>query len=297
MNLSALDYMVAVAETGGFTRAADRLGIAQPTLSVAIRRLEEEFGQPLFDRAGRRARLTPFGQQFLVRARAILAEYRAARAEARQPAASATRLRLGLLATLAGADVARLLASFGPAQPDVALEISEGTSAELERRLGRGQLDAAINTLPKGASGESALPLYREPYRLALALDHRLAARDRVAIADLKDLPFVVRPNCEVLAEADRAFANAGVKPRVAARTAHEARLLEFVRAGTGGAFLPESVGRAPGIVLVEIQDLPLGRRIGLVWRPGAATLVRPLARFLGAHGWGDGGASSLIGH
>lgn len=284
MNLTALRAFIAVAETGSLTRAAARLDLAQPSLSVALRRLEDQLGQKLLERRARRTDPTPFGLSFLPRARRMLAEFDEARAEARATARGPRRFRLGLLPTLPNRALGRLLAAFAASHPDLALELAEASAEGLLARLQRGRLDAAMTLLP--ADPFPARPLFGEPYLLAMQSGHRLAARARLAIADLAGEAFVVRPDCEVLARAERAFAAGGLKPFVAARTAQEERLMDHVAAGLGLAFVPESLGRRPDLVLVPIAELALRRRIGLAWRPGAAELAEPLAAFARSHDW-----------
>ncbi|MCW5752055.1 MAG: LysR family transcriptional regulator [Alphaproteobacteria bacterium] len=284
MNLTALRAFVAVAETGSLTRAAGRLDLAQPSLSVALRRLEDQLGQKLLERRARRTDLTPFGHAFLPRARRMLAEFDQARAEARAVARGPRRLRLGLLPTLPNRPLGRLLADFAMAGTGLALELAEAPAEGLLARLQRGRLDAALTLLP--ADPFPSRPLFGEPYLLAMPARHRLASRPRIAIADLAGEPFVIRPDCEVLARAERAFAAGGLKPFVVARTAQEERLLDHVVTGLGLAFVPESLARRPDLALAAIAELPLRRRIGLAWRAGAAELSEPFLAFARSHDW-----------
>ena len=297
MNLNALRFFVTAAETGSFTRAAERAGIAQPSLSVAMRRLAEELGQPLFVSGRRRADLTPFGRKFLSRARNMLAEYEQARTEARAERVAARHLRLGLLTTLPATPLARLLEGFARAHPEVSLEIIEGSSLNLLNKLSNSRLDAAITVVPEGNPGESAAVFFREPYLLAISVRDRLASRPRVQMADLKGLNFIVRPDCEALRDAERRFAAHGIKPQVAARSTQPERLLNYVRAGMGVALLPESVGQAPDIALMAISDLPLVRRIGMVWRPGAAQAAEPLRDFAATIPWQGASGDQRFAH
>lgn len=287
MNWSALRYFIAVSETGSFTRAADRLRVSQPSLSISLRRLEEELGQPLLERGGKRAELTPFGHRFLLRAQTILSEYEAARGEARATTANPERLRLGILTTLPSHPIIKWVERFRAAHPYIELDIAEASLTVLERRISQSRLDAMLSIIPENSGRETSQIFFQERYSLALMASHRLATRPRLKLSDLKGLPFVVRPDCEVLSQAERAFAKVGLKPTVIARTNHEARLLEYVRIGLGAAFVPESLAQHPGISLIEIAELRLARRIGLTWRPSIQKLAEPLAQLGLHHDWG----------
>jgi len=266
MNLSGLRYFLALAEIGSFTRAAERLNVTQPTLSMAIARLEAQLGVRLFERDRRRASLTPAGQRFVGRAQTMMSEWRQAQRDF-AAAVPSRRLRLGLIPSLprgiASEMARRLVGLYGPAD----LEITEGGVAGLAGRLRQGKLDIAV-ILSDDATGD--LPnhaLLREPYRLAIAATHVLATRERCSAADLADLAFLVRQRCEVADAARRIFAEHGVRPRLLLRSPCEETVADMVVAGLGAAFLPESLAR-PGMALLAVDELPLSRRLVLAWRP-----------------------------
>jgi DNA-binding transcriptional LysR family regulator len=138
MNLTLIRYFMAVAETGSFTRGAERANVTQPTLSAGIKRLEESLGASLFERS-RAPQLTPAGARFLPRARLLLQEWTAARRELRHEGRpTKLRLRLGYIPGLPQRRLTALLGSFTAAHPDVALEILEAPAATLTRRLDLG---------------------------------------------------------------------------------------------------------------------------------------------------------------
>lgn len=259
MNLAFLQYFLAVAETGHFTRAAERLNVTQPTLSAGIARLEETLGSRLFDRR-RGVALTDAGNRLLPQARTIVDAWAGARAELRRRQDVRPALRLGVLPTLPDRVVLALAARLSAAGP--AIDLVEAPDDKLRIRLQRGQLDAALMILPAGARA-----LHREAYVMAVPPGHALAGRSHAAIADLAATPVVLRMHCEALAEARRRFAAGGARPPVVARTASDARARALVLSGAGICLLPESLAESP-IAVVEVTDLRLTRRLGLALRP-----------------------------
>jgi DNA-binding transcriptional LysR family regulator len=280
MNTSFLRYFLAAAEAENFTRAAQRLHVTQPTLSAGIARLEEMLGARLLER-GRQVRLTAAGSRFLPRAQAMLAEWQQAQADLRseQPR---QRLRLMASPTLPMAPITLLAARLRQAAPDIELELSEGSAPQAASRLAANRIDAALCEFDAPLPGCQMLPLLREAYGIGIATTHPLATRDRCRIADLAGIAFVWRSQCEEQERARRAFAEHGLRPRIVLRTPSEERAGALVVAGLGACFLPDSL-ITPGMAFLTLVELPLERRIGLVWRRDnrleAISLLRRLAR------------------
>jgi DNA-binding transcriptional LysR family regulator len=266
VNLAFVRYFLAVAETGGFTAAAERCHVTQPTLSAGIARLEEELGSRLFDRA-RRAALTSAGQHLLPHARAMIEAWQAARAEQR----SSKRPRLVRLAIGSTLPIQAAMTWLAAAQKRFALdvEISEGAAAAVLDRWRRGRCDIALFPSRDAAAADNSVVLLREAYVLAAATDHRVATRDRWSAADLAEVPFILRAECEAHDEAQRLLAGVGVRPRAILRSASEERCAAAVLAGLGVSFLPRSLLRS-GMAAAEIREVALERRVLLAWRPDA---------------------------
>lgn len=282
MNTVFLRYFLAAAETGNFTRAAERLHVTQPTLSAGIARLEDMLGARLLER-GRHVRLTPAGSRFVSRAQVMLAEWQQAQADLRseQPR---QRLRLALGPALPFGPIERLLGQLHQAAPDIELELSETTPAAAATRLAQKRLDVMLGELTGSWPDSDSLVLLREPYGIAITRNHPLATRNRCRIADLASMTFVWRSHCEQQERARRAFAEHGLRPRIMLRTASENRVAALVTAGLAAAFVPESLALA-GMAFLPLAELPLERRLGLVWhrdsRLEAVVLLRRLAREL----------------
>ena len=266
MNLTFLHYFLAVADTSSFTVAAERCHVTQSTLSAGIARLELELGTRLFDR-GRRTGLTVAGQRLLPHARAMIEAWQAARAEQRV----SRRSRLVRIAIASTLPIMSTLAWLTSAQSHVGfeVEISEGSADTVAERWRRARCDVAFFPVRETLAAANAISLWREPYLLAAATNHRIATRDRWSIKELGDTPFILRAACEAHDDAQRLFARHGVRPRAVLRSADEERCAGALLAGLGVCLMPRSLLRA-GMTSAEIRELSLERRVILAWREGA---------------------------
>lgn len=294
MNLTLIRYFMAVAETGSFTRGAERANVTQPTLSAGIKRLEESLDVLLFER-GRAAQLTPAGARFLPRARLLLQEWTAARRELRQDSRPVRlRLRLGYIPGLPAQRLTALLGSFTAAHPDIAMETLEAPAATLAKRLDMGRIDGAV--LPLEDGDDHALPLFRQRYLLAVPQAHALAHRSSAKIADLQDQPFVIRPQAEIMPAAEKLFDTLNVRPRIIGRAESDAGLLALVEAGIGVAILPHwlPTDTVATLTLPELRDT---HRIGLVWRNDENAALTQFRDFAAGHDWDAASRRPVIGH
>jgi DNA-binding transcriptional LysR family regulator len=295
MNLTLIRYFMAVAETGSFTRGAERANVTQPTLSAGIKRLEESLGASLFERS-RTPQLTPAGARFLPRARLLLQEWTAARRELRQDGKPVNlRLRLGYIPGLPQARLTALLGSFVGAHPDVAIEILEAPAATLARRLDLGRIDAAL--LPLGDDGDDrSLVLFRQRYLLVVPSKHPLARRSSARIADLQDQPFVIRPQAEIMPAAEKLFDGLNVRPRIIGRAESDAALLALVEAGIGIAVLPHWL-ESDSVATLTLPELRDTHRIGLRWRDDGNAALQQFRDFAAGHDWDASSQRSIVGH
>jgi len=285
VNLAFVRYFVGVVETAGFTAAAERCHVTQPTLSAGIARLEEEIGARLFER-GRRVALTAAGQRFLPHARAMLESWQAARAESRATR-RAKLVRVAIASTLPIDAAMRWLAA-----AEIDVEISEGTSGTVEERWQRGRCDVALFATRGAVPRSNATSLFREAFLLAASNDHLVATRDRWSVRELADTPFVLRGACEAHEEATRLFAAEGAKPRAVMRSADEERCAAAVLAGLGVCLMPRSLLR-PGMASAEIREVALERRVVLAWHEGVELALIEAAT---GHPWpGKAGVGEVI--
>ncbi|GLX98931.1 LysR substrate-binding domain-containing protein [Herbidospora sp. NBRC 101105] len=254
MQLQQLAYFVAVAETRHFTHAAERMRVAQPSLSKQIKTLEADLGAPLFSRARGNVTLTPAGEALLPLARRMLADAETARREVAELAGLRRgRVRLGATPSLCAGLLADALARFHHDYPGVEIQVEEGGSRDLVRALARGQLDLSLIILPLQGDDPSLVTeeILRE--HLVVAAPAHLAAhrRPHVRIDELRRRPLVMFRRGYDLREATlNACRQAGFEPRFAVEGGEMDAVLRFVEAGLGVAVVPSMVldGR-PGLV------------------------------------------------
>ena len=144
-----------------------------------------------------------------------------------------------------------------------------GTVEAVAERWRRGRCDVALFPARTPVTAANAASLWREPYLLAAASSHLVATRDRWAVKDLADTPFILRAGCEAHDEAARLVAAEGVRPRAVLRSADEERCAAAVLAGLGVSLMPRSLLR-PGMAAAEIREVALERRVMLAWRGDA---------------------------
>ena len=179
MNLNELRYAVALAAERHFGRAAARCHVSQPTLSLAVKHLEEELGVPLFERGHKEATLTPAGERVLAQARRVLEEVERLRQEARSSRDELLGpLRLGAIYTVGPYVLPELIPQLARRAPRMPLVVEEDYTASLARRLKAGDVDAILIALPFEESGVVVRPLYDEPFVALLPGGHPLVEKD-----------------------------------------------------------------------------------------------------------------------
>ncbi|MEW1550423.1 LysR family transcriptional regulator [Streptomyces tsukubensis] len=294
MDLQQLRYVVAVAETRNFTRAAERCSVVQSSLSHRIADLERELGVRLFARSSRRTELTSAGEAFLTGARECLAAADRAAADAAAAAGIVRgRLAVGVLVTTAAVDVPELLQRYRARHPDVRVQLRAGGSDELAAGIRRGELDIAFLGFPEGVqpSGVEALVLDHDEHVLVVPAGHRVAGVARIALADVADETFVdFMHGTPARTQTDLAFTAAGLVRDVAYEAGVVELITRLIARGLGIALLPSAFVRPlaegdPELALVTVVDGP--RRVEyLAWsrfNPSPAALA--LLDVLGVRG------------
>jgi LysR family hydrogen peroxide-inducible transcriptional activator len=238
--------MVAVAETGNFTRAAERSNITQPSLSQQILNLEKEVGHKLFHRLGRKAVLTEAGATFLDRARRILFEVENATKELKDSPSLDRRITVGAVPTVAPYLLAPLIDRCRQTHPNLVVHMREDFRSDLARAVLEGELDLAVVTMPLKDHRLSIEPLLTEPLLLVVGKGHPLTGRHEVTARDLAEETFVTLGDSSTLAAQIRSFCgDNNFAPKIGYRCAQVATLKLFVAMGAGISILP-SVARRP---------------------------------------------------
>lgn len=264
MDRYLLRYFLAVSELGSFSRAAAKVSVTQPTLSVGIAKLEGEVGARLFERTTRRVSLTPAGSRFLAHARRITQDYEAALRDVGE-APKRNRVRAGVLSTIAARDLERVVAHHARAADGEALEILDSTERDIANRLSDRRLDVALTILRPGLESFTQERLRSEAYVLFVSADHKLSGQASVAGDALAGETMIVRRQCEGLPEISRYFTNRDVRPSFSLRTLSDDRAMSMVAAGLGVTVAPASFAQ-PGVSAVELEGFALSREVGLVF-------------------------------
>jgi LysR family transcriptional regulator, transcription activator of glutamate synthase operon len=290
MEVRQLRYLVALAEERHFTRAAAREHVAQPALSQQIRRLEEQVGLALVERTTRSVALTGAGELLVARARRILNELDAARAELEALTGVQTgHVTVGVLHTMGPVDVSLVLALFRDRYPGVELTVREQSSEELAEMLRVDELDLAFLSVTERVEshGLGLHQLVVEELVLLVSREHRLAGRRRVRMAELAGEEFIsYREGSRLRELLLSAGHSAGFEPRVTLESNESARIRRLVNRGLGVAILPRSDAERPGadVAVAALVEPALTRDITLAWREGrrhapAAAAFLELAR------------------
>ncbi|PZU34498.1 MAG: LysR family transcriptional regulator [Acidovorax sp.] len=269
MNLRQLSQFVALAETGNFHRAAERLHMAQPPLSVSIRKLEEELGSPLFERTTTGVVLTPAGEAMLGDARRALfhaQQCRQAVQDARE--GEGGLLRLGIIGSATYALLPQLIPSLRQRYPQIELELSEATSSEILEGLVSRRFDAGLLRYP-----------------VLVAESSPLAQRDAIALAEAAHEPFIMYPQHKVPSLSALAMMRcqfSGFSPRVAQEAMQVQTIMSLVASGLGVG-LVASVARQVvprGVKCLALTDNPPGFHVGIALARLAGGTSRVVERF-----------------
>lgn len=289
MDLRQLRQFLALAETGSFSVAAERLHMAQPPLSVAIRKLEEELGTLLFVRSSRGVKLTAAGEAALKAARECLDAATHIKAAVQLAVAGESgKLAIGFSGSVTLRLLPRLVQAFRLRHPAVHLDLKEGTNLELLSRVEAGTLDLGFVRVPTNRPPELRFQMVEEDrFCLALPRGHALARKPAVALAALEGQPFIgyaPSPVGGLHAAVSLVFQRAGVAPRITQEAIQVQTALGLVASGLGMALVPAAntpYQRSLGAVFRPILDLPDDARIGIALAYRANTENPALKRFL----------------
>jgi LysR family hydrogen peroxide-inducible transcriptional activator len=265
MEFQQLRYVCAVAETGSFSRAAERCQIAQPSLSQQVLKLEEDLGAKLFDRLGRSVRLTEAGRAFLPHARSILSQMESARSSVADTCADVRgSVAVGAIPTIGPYLMPRYTTAFARKYPEAKLRIVEETTPVLVEGLRALSIDVAILALPLRHKDLELFPLRTEPLFAVLPRDHPRAGSESLALRDLRGESFVMLRDGHCFRDLSiAACTHARVTPRIAFESGQFSSLFGMVAAGVGISIVPEmAIDRHAGCRYVRLRDARATRSI-----------------------------------
>jgi LysR family hydrogen peroxide-inducible transcriptional activator len=289
VNLRDLSYLVALADLRHFGRAADACHVSQPTLSTQIRKLEEELGVALVERAPRQVMLTPAGADIVERARRVLAEVAQMRETARRTTdPEAGSVRLGMFPTLGPYLLPHVVPRLRARFPRLELLLVEEKTETLLGMLRAGRLDAAVLALPLHEDGLHCEPLFAEPFMLAVPAGHALARKRELALSALAHEHLLLLEDGHCLRDqALEVCSLAGAGEKEGFRATSLETLRQMVAAGVGITLLPMLAVKPPvpasdAIRLIGFRDPPK-RRLAMVWRRSSAMtgFLRQVAKLL----------------
>jgi LysR family hydrogen peroxide-inducible transcriptional activator len=271
MELRQIEYLVTVVDEGGFSAAARRLGVAQPSVSEQIRKLEEELRQPLLDRLPRRVVPTPAGQELVEHARQILSRVRQAASRATDAAGLVCGpLTVAAIPTIAPFLLPQLIQAYEKAYPDVKLKVVEDTTPRLIELIERGDVDIALASTAESQGSVHVEHVCDEPLHLMTSTKHRLANRSRIQGKDLTEERFVALHELHCLADQSMKFcARQGVYPPIIMQGSNLFTLAAMVASNMGVSMVPAMMMQAPlprDVVFHDFKgDKPV-RPLTLLW-------------------------------
>lgn len=288
MTLTEMRYLVALARECHFGRAAESCHVSQPTLSVAIKKVEGQLGGALFERNAAEVRITPLGERIVAQAWRVLEEavkLEEIADEGRDPLSGP--LRLGVIYTIAPYLLPQLIPALHREAPAMPLFLKEDFTAKLIPALKAGELDVIVIALPFSEPGLVAQAVYDEPFRVVIPAGHAWVGRPAIDPEELdgQDLLLLGQGNCfrdQVLESCPRLTAPEGRAHSLEGSSLETIRYM--VASGAGVAVMPSAaadplIEREPLVRVLPFKESPKGnppaRRVGLVWR---VTFPRPQA-------------------
>lgn len=274
MNLKDLKYLVTLADTGHFGRAAERTFVSQPTLSAQLKKLEEYLGVKLVERQPKNVQLTEVGQQIVARARRMLVEQDEIVALARNNADPlAGKLKVGLIPTIGPYLLPRVMPKIRKALPHLGLMLYEHQTEALLKRLRDGEIDLGVMALPVAQEGLESRELYAEAFMVALPNHHPLTEKSAIKVADLKSQTLLLLEDGHCLREqALEVCSRVDIREPEDFRGTSLETLRQMVIAGLGVTLLPELAVESPfgsqrGLAIREFARPAPSRTVGAVWR------------------------------
>ena len=271
MELRRLEYFLAVAEAGHFTRAAESMHVSQPALSQQIKKLEAELGAPLFDRLGQGVELTEAGELLLPRARRVLSELEDAETAVEElRGLQRGTVRVGTVQTTGEYLIPGAVSRFHEAHPNVNVSVEERSAPGIERGLQDGALDLGVGFVTSEQNGLDVSPLFDESLVAIVGRDHPWSHRSTLPVSALEERPLVLLPEGYCTRRlVDRTVQAAGVRPTVRLELNSIAGILQTVKETGAATILPRltlSMTGTGGLTAVPLTDPEPRRTVGLLF-------------------------------
>ena len=288
MEMHQVRYFLAVAEALNFTRAAEHCNVSQPSLTRAIKLLEEELGGPLFHRERANTHLSELGRMMRPHLVQVYEQAQTAKREAKDfTKLKRSMLKLGVMCTIAPDQIIELIGSIQASHPGIELRLSDANAFELQKQLTDGELEVAIYCLPTQKADDHlhVVPLFREKIVVALSPKHRLANQAAIAVRDLHGESYIHRMDCEFAGYADPVFKAQNVSCTAVYWSDRDDWTLAMVAAGLGWAFMPSNSVKHSGVLGIPLVEPEFWRAVNLVtvrgrpYSPAVGALVREAMR------------------
>ncbi len=288
MEMHQIRYFLAVAEHLNFTRAAEACNVSQPSLTRAIKALEDELGGALFHRERNQTHLTDLGRSVHPNLSQVFAQTEAAKSLAKDMRTlKAAPLSLGVMCTIGPVRLVEMIRGFHQRHPGIDLSLRDGTGVALQKMLLEGELDAAIYGLPSELDERlHARPLFSERFMVTVAPGHRFERLNAVPMRELEGERYLNRANCEFIAHIRGLLDERGIGIIRSCRSERDDWIQSLTLAGFGFGLTPEFALAAPGIVARPLVDPDVSRTINLVTvrgrphSPAIAALVQDATGF-----------------
>jgi len=285
MEFQQLRYLVAVATTQSFTRAAKQCNVTQPTLSHQIKKLEEEVGEPLLQRFKKGAFLTPLGERIYQHAVTVLATIDRARQEATAFSREVQgTLRVGVIPTIAPYYLPRLLRTCRKKYPGISFQITEDPTENLLAAMRRGALDLAVLSPPIAGDDLQLQYLFEDEFLLALPPGHPLCRVKKIELRGLREFPMILMNDAHCLRGQTLSLCDrAGFVPKVFIQSAQLDTVLAMVETGLGISLVPAIARgslRHRKVTFRSLRPERLARKVCLAW-PRQATATKAFSAFV----------------
>jgi DNA-binding transcriptional LysR family regulator len=287
MEMHQVRYFLAVCEALNFTRAAEACHVAQPSLTAAIKKLEQELGGELFRRERSRTHLTDLGKLMRPHMEQVSAASEAAKADAYGfTALEKAEIQLGVMSTIGPTQIVGFLTRLNQDIPAIELSIREAAGKDLTTLLLEGEIDVGLIGLPSFSDRLNAIPLYSERYTIAFAQGHAFEQMNTVPLSRLDGEDYLVRLHCEFTDHFEAMGFEASHEVKVRYSSEREDWIQAMVLAGMGCTVMPEFLPLLPGIATRSLVEPEIARTISLVTvagrrhSPAVGALVRLAQRY-----------------